>query len=220
MKILNLRSLMAAAILAGISSLGFNSAAHAVTVDFAAIPADGALAGADQINLDITDLGTAAQFNWTMSAGVNPDMNIAEIYIDDRTPIFLAPINITTQIGTDFTPGDANPGNLPGGNTLPDPFTVTTDLLADAQGRSTNGLTIGDNLIFNISYALGANFTDLLDALNNGSLRVGVHARSLLGGESEGYVSQPPSPIPVPAAGLLLLGSLGGLAVIRRRKKS
>jgi hypothetical protein len=219
--------------LAGTGIVALPQSASAVSVQFAAIADGGAAQGAGQVNLNVTDLGTgAAQFSWTVSAGAQTGMNIAEIYFDDAPAglgsgngILTTPITITTETGVNFTAGSANPAELPGGNTLSPAFVTTSGLLADiAQGAggSANGLTIGDVLVFKISYAAGKSFANLLTALNDGSLRVGFHARSLTadaGITSEGFYSVGTTAVPIPATGFLLLGGLGGLAALRRRRK-
>ncbi len=49
-----------------------------------------------------------------------------------------------------------------------------------------------------------------------------IHIQGLTDGESAKYVASAPGTavVPVPAAGLLLIGALGGLAALRRRRKA
>lgn len=218
------KSLISAAAAVFVASVGFGtSAAHALTVGFTQITTNGATGGADQLSVDITDNGSGgALFDFNVITGVNTGINVAEIYFDDRTPLFVAPLTqpqIIVQVGTDFTAGSANPGDLPGGGSVG--FNVTAGLLADAEGRSSNGLTIGDDLQMFLNFAGNYDFSNLLASLNDGTFRIGMHVRSHEGGFSEGYVNTSPNPVPLPAAGILLITALGGLGVAaRRRRKS
>ncbi len=211
--------------IAGVAlSLGlFAGAANAVTLSFSQITSNGSTGGTDQLFVDITDNGAGgALFNFDVLAGVNANLNVTEIYLDDRTPLFQAPMqpsDITVQVGTNFTAGTANPGDLPGGNAVG--FSVTSGLLADAQGASVNGLTIGDDLQFNLTFMAGFSFADLLAAIDSGAFRIGMHVRSHLNDRSESYVNVPPGVIPVPAALPLLLSAFGiGAFVTRKRRKA
>jgi hypothetical protein len=68
-----------------------------------------------------------------------------------------------------------------------------------------------------LNFNAGFDFTDFLAALESGDFRIGLHVRSLAGGASDAFVNLPSS-VPVPAAGFLLIGALGGLAALRRRR--
>ncbi|MCB1340228.1 MAG: CHRD domain-containing protein [Pseudooceanicola sp.] len=78
-------------------------------------------------------------------------------------------------------------------------------------------------------------FMDFLQAVKGGGIYVNVHTAENSGGEVRGQftprwnksqalaaaaVAPPPSPVPVPASAALLLGGLGGLVAMRRRKKA
>ena len=99
-------------------------------------------------------------------------------------------------------------------------FVTTAGLVAEASGNNATGITVGESLTLALTFAAGFDFADFLAALESGDFRIGLHVRSLEGGASDSFVSSSvPSAVPIPAAGFLLLGALGGLAALRRRRK-
>jgi hypothetical protein len=217
---------------AGILALAATSAS-AATLTFDQITANGATGGESQLQLDITDYGSArALFTFTVNSGTNTEMNVSEIYFDDRTPLFAPTFTdsqIVTETGVRFNVGTANPGNLPAGNNIN--FNTTGDLLADsdsggpvAPGNKT-GITVGDTFAFYLDFATLSVFADLTAAIDSGAFRIGLHVQSHLDGGSESYVNNdtgggvtpPPPVVPLPAGMPLLLGAFGLLAVVRRK---
>lgn len=195
----------------------------AVTVGFERITSNSAADAASQLSVDVSDNagGTGALFSFIVSAGPNPGANIAEIYFDDKTPLFTPPPLIHTQVGAVFEnpAGNNSPPTLPSGNNANPAFVSTAMLEAEASGNSATGVSIGDTLILELIYAAGFNFASLLTALDNGDLRIGLHVRSLLAGESDTFVSTPPSPVPLPAALPLFGGALGLIGLLGWRRK-
>lgn len=59
-------------------------------------------------------------------------------------------------------------------------------------------------------------YNDVLDALNNGDLRIGLHVQGFTGGGSESFVNTP-YPAPVPGAALLASIGLGTFHILQRR---
>jgi hypothetical protein len=136
------------------------------------------------------------------------DSSIARIYFDDDS--LLSFYDITGGSGTLFSQ-PATPGNLPGGNTL-EPSFVTTDEFCFKGGPPApqNGINPTEQLtvIFNIS---PGTFSDVLDGLDTGALRIGAHVIALPDGSSESAVT-----IPEPAT-VALLG-MGALCLLRKRR--
>ncbi len=211
----------AAAAIAICSSVG---SASALVVGFERISANGSVDAAPQLSVEVTDSGAgSALFDFTVMDGGNPGANVAEIYFDDDAGLFESPLSINFEQGTSFTAGSANPGNLPGGNTIG--FGATAGLLADAQGPSINGLTVSDMLILELTYLNGVSFSSVESALLGETLRIGLHVRSLLGGFSDGFVNQPPNfnppeVVPLPATLPLLLSALAIFGYRFRNKRS
>jgi PEP-CTERM motif len=151
--------------------------------------------------------------------------SISEIYLDDGTILaqhqIFNTMNAVSGGLTNFTAG-ANPGNLPGGNTLNPPFVATASFSADAQGNPSNGINTAVDLA-GLSYTLQGtqDYNDTLAALADGSLRIGLHVRGIgPNGQSDAFVNTVNNVVPEP--GTLLIWGMGMAAFAsacpRRRK--
>lgn len=136
------------------------------------------------------------------------DSSIARIYFDDDS--LLSFYGITDGSGTSFSQ-PATPGNLPAGNTL-EPSFATTDEFCFKGGPPApqNGINPGEQLtvFFNID---SGTFTQVIDGLEAGALRIGAHVIALPDGSSESAVT-----VPEPAT-VALLG-MGALCLLRKRR--
>lgn len=208
------RTLFASAILAVSASV-----AAAVPINMTQITSNTGLDASSQMVIDVTDGGTAAIFDISAVAGALSSFTMAEIYWDADDVLAPPVTEISSSAGVNMNEGAANPGNLPAGNSISPPFTVTAGLLADAAPGNANGIDIGESYVVSLGYATGVSFADLLAAFADGTARIGIHVRSHNGGGSESYVSTGEmSPVPLPAAGWLMIAALGGVAALRRRK--
>ncbi len=154
--------------------------------------------------------------------------SITEIYFADGTLL-----NIATLIDKDYIgppPGDqgvdfrlgANPKDLPGGNNFNTPFVATQMFSSEAAGNNDTGIQKDEWL--GILFDLGDKqpdgsvvpkfYNDVLAALDDDSLRVGIHVRDLeYNGQnwSDSFVA--------PLPGAVFLGMLGmGVAGWRLRR--
>jgi hypothetical protein len=137
------------------------------------------------------------------------DSSIARIYFDGGS--LLGIVDITEGGGTSFSL-PATPGNLPGGNSLEAPF-ITTDgfsIGSDAP-RPHSGVDPGEWVTITFDLMNGGPFQSVIDELDTGALRIGIHVIALPDGSSEGAIA-----VPEPAT-IFLLG-LGALALLRRRR--
>ena len=160
----------------------------------------------------------ATQVLFTVQNNVGIASNISEVYFDDG---LLGPSTVINSLGgfTDFDGGGASPGPLPGGNTASPPFIATQDFSADVNpGPPNRGINASDDIL-GIVLGLGS-FTDfnaVAAAVDDGSLRFGLHVRSIgVADGSDSYINV--NPIPVPAAAWLFGTALLGLIGIKRKK--
>lgn len=171
-----------------------------------------------QLDTILTDAGSG-RVNFKFLNNVGIASSVKEIYFQDTVGL-LSDIELGTQNGANFAVGSANPGDLPGGNSISPVFSVSAGLLADAgNGGPATGLNAAADFV-NINF-LG-NFADVLQALNAGSIRLGLHVISIgTSGESDAYVTTgtPSTNVPDGGATAVLLG-LGVLGLTLARKRS
>ncbi len=159
--------------------------------------------------------------------------SITGVFFDDGTILGAGTPSIFNGTGVNFV---EDPGaNFPGGNTLTPPFVEDFSFRSKAkggiqggvQGAGVNNLAVESTVNEVVRIGLGLNsgvsFSDVIDALNDGSLRIGLHIQGIPIGTtttSDSYVNCP-APIPEPGT-LILLGTgllaSGGIARLRRKK--
>lgn len=100
--------------------------------------------------------------------------------------------------GTSFS-WPAHPGNLQSGQNLSPPFSTWFSADADPPPTS-NGIDPGETLTVRFNLPQQAPFAGVLEQLDSGSMRIGVHVIALPDGSSEAAVT------PEPTAALLLFG--------------
>ncbi len=108
----------------------------------------------------------------------------------------------------------ASPGHLPGGPQ--NPYFAASP----RNPQPTYGIGPDENLFINFSISNGV-FADVLSALDNETLRVGIHVQSFENGGSESFMNDTPTaPVPEPTTLLLLGSGLIGFAGFRRKIKN
>lgn len=136
------------------------------------------------------------------------DAAIARVYFDDSTNLLTGITAINNGPGVSFSE-PATPGNLPGGNEI--------GFFADYSAGATpppahNGVDPGEWL--EIIFGLVPNVTvdDVIAAVSDWDLRIGVHVIDFASGGSESFIA-----VPVPAAALLGLFGFGFAGMKLRR---
>lgn len=155
--------------------------------------------------IEVIYLQSAIDFKFHNESSI--DSSIARIYLDDNS--LLSFEGISEGPGTSFNV-PAVPLNLPAAQLLTPPFVMDFSIGADAP-LPHNGINPTEWLTIHYNLINGAIVADITNALNDESLRIGVHVIGLPDGSSESAV------IPEPTT-LLLLG-LGGLVLRRKRQK-
>ena len=197
----------------------FSGKAHAMMYSFDCFTNNNAgnCSGTDSIFSFSVEEAIAGQVTFTISHSdsLSPldTGEITEVYFDGAT----------TQLGAYISSDPmwnevTNPSNLPSQNTALPPFVTDFSIDSDFTGQTPDAPIVAGgelDIIFNLLG--GTMLSDLIDAINNGDLRLGLHVRSIdlgTGDSSESFVSN----VPVPAA-IWMLGT-GILAMIgfsRRR---
>jgi hypothetical protein len=178
-----------------------------------------------QLQMEVSAaLASSTQVTFTFANLIGVSSNVTEIYFDSG-PLAAPIVSVVNAGGTSvptFTGGSANPGNLPGGNTLPVPFVASTGLLADI-GSGSSGLNENaDRVAITFNLLNGKTWADTIDALRlipaaqADWLRVGLHVRSINGGTSDAYLNIVPLP-PAAWAGIASLAGVFGVGYVRRR---
>jgi len=146
-------------------------------------------AGESQLYMDVTllDMGQASLV-FTNTGPV--DSTISRIDFDFIPELCLNLVAINDGNGVEFQASPASPSNLPGGKSLNNAF--ISDLSVAAKNPSPqNGINPYDSVELVISYDDSRN---LLDALENENLRIGLHVQNFAGGYSESFVNVVPEP--------------------------
>lgn len=214
---------------AGAAALAFTlavSAAQAATYSFVGVTSNSTTnvtTGEGQLSVDVLDAGAGKVSFTFMNAGPLAS-SITDVYWDDQGGLLRRMGSIAgSSSGVSFSQG-ASPGNLPGGNTIG--FSVSPSGASADSNPPTQpkGVNPGEWLTIVWSLVSGKTYNDVLAALNlggdqSGSMRIGLHVQGFGNGGSESFVNGTPAPVPVPAAGVLLMGGLAAMGLMRRRRK-
>ena len=173
--------------------------------------------------VEVSAEGDQVRFEVHNDSGVAS--SIAEIYFDDEGGLLLgiADNGIVSGPGTLFSEG-GSPPNLPAGNDLDPVFQKPSDFMASADNPApTNGINPntapdpGEWVAIVFDLVSGSSVSNVMDNLEDGSLRIGVHVIAFPDGSSES-ASTAGETLPEPATlGVLLAGAV--LARLRRKKK-
>jgi uncharacterized protein (TIGR03382 family) len=158
--------------------------------------------GESQLTIDVS--GGAGSVVFLLQNSGPDACSVANVYFDDIG--LLGSAVIGNGSGVNFEAG-GSPPDLPGGSGI---GFVADQVFSALNPKPTNGVNPGESLTLTFALLGGSTLNDVVAAMNNGSLRVGMHVIAFANGESEGFVT--------PTPGSLALLGLGGLAAFRRRR--
>jgi hypothetical protein len=179
--------------------------------------ATNAATGESQLSVELVDLGgNSVEFLFLNSGPLAS--SITDIYFDNGNLGTLSgPIGFTDALGTVSFAAGAAPGNLPGGNDVD--FDTTSGLSVDSDAPvQPNGINPGEQL----GLTLSGDYTDVVNQIAAGNLRIGIHVQGFANGGSESFVNNPPTTSVVPAPGSILLSGIGIsiVGLLRNRKNA
>lgn len=216
--------------------ISINDPGSALLFEFVVIDA-GPLPNSPDADLIGIDLGLAVSVQngkilFEIANASTSASAIAAIYFDDSTSRGGSPliangaIHATAGSNVSFFVGPGSPSNMPAANNLDPAFVANTALSAHAHNPvPSRGLNPGENLVLSYDYLVAPALVG--EALLDGTLRLGLHVRSIGdAGESDAFVihpfdtpSTPQAPIPEPAS-VLLLGIGGAMLALRKRRSN
>ena len=202
-------------IVAVLSCLCIYQVSSAVIYPFEIFTTNGSYWDSPDVICEVDVTGTDGFADFTFYNSSDVDCVIAAIYFDDGSLLGIA--EIINGPDVEFVE-PMNSGTFPAGNELDPLFEISSDFSAKgvspppfnginntADGEPAEWLTVRFELIN------GGTVADVLNELDTGELRIGLHITSFLDGSSESAVS-----VPEPATlGLLALGGL----FLKRRKR-
>ncbi len=170
----------------------------------------------DQLRVEVSDSGSN-QVLFTFYNDIGIRSSICDIYFDDDSGSLKNMTNIINETGVRFN-SPAHPRNLPGGR----PFSFRADFSADSDVPvKHNGINFStESLGLKFNLASGYSFSDVINALADECLRIGLHVQAIgYCDKSDSYINEPGDTPVVPVPGAAILGFLGiSLAGIKLRK--
>ena len=204
---------LATAAVLGLSAVG----AQAAVVGFEDISGTGGgLAVEGQITVEVSDLGGSQALFMFRNAGGAAGI-FTQFNFDDADDVLSSVASLdNSDPNVEFV---NEVKNLPQGNNAGPAFNSEFGFTRAKKGGVTNG--VDGMQYFGVTFNVAGSFIDLLASLDAGTLRIGSHVQSLGDGSSDTLIttSSDPDPVPLPAAGFMLLAGIGGLAAAKRRKK-
>lgn len=173
-----------------------------------------------QLFVDISDDSLVGQILFTIRNAGPYESSIAGIYFDDGTLFGIASI-FDSPDDVDFGT-DPSPSNLPSGNSVdPDFETTVAFSIGAASPPPQKGVNPGEEVSILFDLIDGQGFQDVIDAIFDGSLRIGLHVISIHPELScnEDCIANSESFVNTPEPATLGLLALGSLVILLRKRQ-
>ncbi|MFI4859908.1 MAG: hypothetical protein ACIAXF_04405 [Phycisphaerales bacterium JB063] len=169
-------------------------------------------AGESQFRLVVSASGADVLFTFYNDGPA--DSVMSELYWDDDAGLLDSMLSIDDSdagVSYESVGSSVNPANMPAGNTI----AFTADFATEPNNpQPHNGVGVGESV--GVLFSHSGAFQDIVNAIESGELRIGLHAQSFANGGSESFVTSTGVPSPSAAAlGLLMIAGLGN----RRRRQ-
>jgi len=174
-----------------------------------------ALIGEDQLSVVLHDEG-ALLVKFCFNNSGTEASSIADVYWDDNDELLKSIQSFSTTGTVAFTEG-ASPGNVPGGKGILPKFIA--DFSADSDDPvQPNGVNPSEELC--VLFNTNDGFDAIIDAMNSGQLRVGIHVQGYASEGSESFITTGDNGvtiIPEPASMLLAMIGMSMVGGLKKR---
>lgn len=218
---MTLRTFLRSAALAATLALGLGGAAQAQNYSFSCISNAGVncTTGENQLSMSFSSGAGWVEFLFTNAGPLAS--SITDVYwdwADDVRRLESEGALITPSNGVAYEWG-ANPGNLPGGASLPGGGDAELSADSDPPAQP-NGVNPNESVSFR--FLTGMNDTTGADLLS-GLLQIGIHVQGFQNGGSASFVNGSTTPVaspaPEPETYAMMLAGLAFVGGIARRRK-
>ena len=189
--------------IAGVAALSAVSAAPASAFNFSNINGGDTVgdAYANNLGFNVINQGGSVFFDiFNYGNAAAPSMFISKVFFDDNGYLSGPWVNANNNVGQVGFSGGASNDQLPqGGNS----FTTNYAFSSNNGAGNVFGIQGGEKL----QLAFTGNYNNIVAALNNGDLKIGLHVQALPNGASDSYISSngntenTPEPLTMLAAG-------------------
>lgn len=218
---MKLKSILAVALAA---CLGFmaTSAEAALIYGFSGITNNNATnraIGAAQLKVEMIDVGWGGQVRFEFTNTGASACSLTDIYFHDSTNLITQFGWIQNYSGTNFRMG-ATPSTLTGGSAV---GFVTDQILNTESSSIAYGVNPGEKVAIIVNMRASTLFSDMITAITNQTVRIGVTAMGFNLGGQESFVNGTTNIAPVPVTPEPSAMALGGIAIaglfLKRRKR-
>ena len=199
---------------AGVAALSAISAAPASAFSF------GNIAGGDtpgdayqnSFTFDVIEETTSVLFKINnLGNAAAPSMFISKVLFDDNGYLSAPSVNVGNVGTVDFSGGASNEQLPQGGNN----FTTDYSFTRNPGAGNANGIQAPETL----GVRFNGNYANVLAALTDGTLRLGLHVQALQNGQSDSYISSNTQDTPEPLT-MLAAGAAVGFGTMFKKQRA